>query len=55
MLMNMAKHNRPQGEMGTQHSLKRILIKQPDRIHAVITDGDRRMMKSNHKGQITAL
>ena len=55
MLMNMAEHNRPQGEMGTQHIHKRILIKQPDRIHAVITDGDRRMMKSNHKGQITAL
>ena len=55
MLMNMAEHNRPQGEMGTQHSLKRILIKQPDRIHAVITDGDRWMVKRNHQGQITAL
>ena len=55
MLMNVTKQNGPQGAMGTQQFLKRILIEEPNRIHAGITDGNRWMVKSDHQGQITAL
>ena len=55
MLMDVSKEHGPQGAMGTQQLLKTILIEEPDRIHAGITDGDRGMVKSDHQGQITAL
>ena len=55
MLMDVSKQHRPQGAMGTQQLLKTSLIEEPNRIHAGITDGNRRMVKSNHQGQITAL
>ena len=41
--------------MGTQQLLKTCLIKEPDRIHAGITDGDRWMVKRNNERQIMAL
>ena len=41
--------------MRTQQLLKTGLIKETDRIHAGITDGDRWMMTGNHQGQIKAL
>ena len=53
--MDVSKQHRPQGPMGTQQLLKTCLIEEPGRIHAGITDGDRRMVKSDHPGQITEL
>ena len=55
MLMDVSKQHQPKGPMGTQQLLKTCLIKEPDRIHAGITDGDRWMAKGDHQGQITAL
>ena len=55
MLMDVSKQHRPQGLMGTQQLLKTVLIEEPNRIHAGITDGDRWMVKSDHQGKITAL
>lgn len=55
MLMDVSKQHRPQGPMGTQQLLQTCLIKEPDRIHAGITYGDRWMVKGDHQGQITAL
>ena len=55
MLMNVSKKHSLQGAMGTQQLLKTSLIKEPNRIEAGITDGDRWMVQSYHQGQITAL
>ena len=55
MLMDVSKQHRPYGLMGTQQLLKTVLIEEPNRIHAGITDGDRWMVKSNHQGKVSAL
>jgi hypothetical protein len=55
MLVNVTKQNGPQGEMGTQHRLKRGLIAQANRVHAGITNGDRWMVEGDKQRQITAL
>ena len=55
MLMDVSKQHRPYGLMGTQQRLKTVLIEEPNRIHAGITDGDRWMVKSNHQGKVSAL
>jgi hypothetical protein len=55
MLVNVTKQNGPQGEMGTQHLLKRGLVAQANRVHTGITNGDRWMVKGDHQRQITAL
>ena len=55
MLMDVSKQHRPQSPMGTQQLLKTSLIKEPNCIHAGITDGHRGMVKSDHQRQITTL